>query len=216
MNVARLNLGARVAILAVFVLWPSARAGAEICVDVDLRFHGRQPADALLRSMMDEASSIWAPYGMRIQWASAASADRCASSQGSFDVLVSRRRLESVGTSASTLGLTRLVAAAIDHAPIYVDQEATELLLRRLTFEQVARALQHARVGPADVGRALGRVLAHELGHVLLAARGHQPRGLMRSSFVVEDLIRPQRDAYTLSPSEATRLRQRELQLTRH
>jgi hypothetical protein len=36
--------------------------------------------------------------------------------------------------------------------------------------------------------RALGRALAHELGHYLLARRAHSPSGLMREAFRPEDL----------------------------
>jgi hypothetical protein len=36
--------------------------------------------------------------------------------------------------------------------------------------------------------RALGRALAHELGHYLLARRAHSPAGLMREAFRPEDL----------------------------
>ena len=36
--------------------------------------------------------------------------------------------------------------------------------------------------------RALGRALAHELGHYLLARRAHSPTGLMREAFRPEDL----------------------------
>ena len=68
-------------------------------------------------------------------------------------------------------------------------------------------------MAPLDLGRALGRVLAHEIGHVVLAAAKHQSRGLMRASFVAEDLIRPQRWSYTLSEAEVARLRERELVL---
>src|SRR5215203_6314133 len=113
--------------------------------------------------------------------------------------MVSYPHVRSGMSSISTLGTTHLIPAAIDHAPIYVDREATERMLGMLTVEQVVRVLHRPHVGPADVGLALGRVLAHELGHVILSARGHERRDLMRPSFFLEDLIRPQRDAYTLS-----------------
>jgi hypothetical protein len=215
MKVARCFPGARVVAVALFVLSLPARAGAEMCVDVDLRFPDGPPNNVLVQSIIDEASSIWAPYGMRIRWVSAVNVDHCVSSQGSFDVQISRRPLQSVGTSASTLGVTHLTLNGIHHVPIHVDQQATDNLLRMMTFDQVVRVLGRANVGPADLGRALGRVLAHELGHVVLAEHGHQPRGLMRPMFVVEDLIRPQRDAYILTPSETARLHARELELTR-
>src|SRR4051812_39264716 len=101
MKVARCFPGARVVAVALFVLSLPARAGAEMCVDVDLRFPDGPPNNVLVQSIIDEASSIWAPYGMRIRWVSAVNVDHCVSSQGSFDVQISRRPLQSVGTSAS-------------------------------------------------------------------------------------------------------------------
>jgi hypothetical protein len=71
----------------------------------------------------------------------------------------------------------------------------------------------HLFEAPADVGRALGRVLAHEIGHVILGAPGHQPRGLMRFAFPPSELIGHSRLAYRLSPLEQARLRQREAEL---
>src|SRR4029453_1899411 len=58
-----------------------------------------------------------------------------------------------------------------------------------------------------DVGLALGRVLAHELGHVLLATRSHQARGLMRPTFSGEELLTGVRERYGLSEPEVVRLR---------
>jgi hypothetical protein len=43
-----------------------------------------------------------------------------------------------------------------------------------------------------------------------IAVAAHQSRGLMRESFLAEDLIRPQRRPYTLSEAEVARLRERE------
>jgi len=40
-------------------------------------------------------------------------------------------------SSISTLGTTHLIPAAIDHAPIYVDREATERMLGMLTVNKL-------------------------------------------------------------------------------
>jgi hypothetical protein len=39
------------------------------------------------------------------------------------------------------------------------------------------------------VARALGRALAHEIGHYLLGTGEHSPHGLMRASFAPQDLL---------------------------
>jgi len=43
------------------------------------------------------------------------------------------------------------------------------------------------------LGRAMGRALAHELGHYLLASKAHTAAGLMRSTLPAETLFSPTR-----------------------
>ncbi len=52
------------------------------------------------------------------------------------------------------------------------------------------------------LGRALGRSVAHEVGHFLLASPHHTEGGLMRAIFLPDDLLRFDEDDYTLAPSE--------------
>ena len=197
---------ARVALLALFM---SGQASAEICVDMKLRLDEGEPDTSLVESMKKEAGSIWESYGVWLQWPATPSLARCNWTHASFDVLLDQHPRPAKSLNR-TLGSTHLALRAIDHVPIYIDLEATEELLGSVSVGQLARLLGRSSFGPEDVGRALGRVLAHEVGHVLLAVRDHQPRGLMRPTFVAEDLLEPQRRFYTLSPSEVTRLRQRE------
>lgn len=206
---ARRRLIAAVALAALLAV---REASADICVEMNVRLdeHAR---GALIESMATEAASIWGAYGVRLQWREAPALAQCAWTQASFDV-----RLDPPPAGkpslAVVLGSTHLADGAINHVPIQLDRRATERVLVGLPLEQRARLLGRASVGPLDVGRALGRVLAHEIGHVLLAARDHQPRGLMRAAYLAADLLAPQRHAYVLSPAEITRLRHRERALT--
>ena len=60
------------------------------------------------------------------------------------------------------------------------------------------------------LGLAIGRVLAHELGHVLLGSPGyHDAEGLMRAKFQRDDLARPERSRFRLAPFSVERLRSR-------
>jgi hypothetical protein len=65
---------------------------------------------------------------------------------------------------------------------------------------------------PATFGRLLGRIAAHELGHILLRSAVHTGRGLMRVGFDVTDLWRSslERGAYELTAEQRASL-QREL-----
>jgi hypothetical protein len=189
----------------------AGEAAAEICIDVDLRFAGPAPSAVTVRAMRNETSAIWEPYGVHLQWSPARDATRCPRVQGSFDVLVESRPSPAAGASrSSVLGSTYLAPAGIHRAPIHIDYDATERLVEFVSASRLTTVLGYSDAGPADVGRALGRVLAHEIGHVVLGASCHQAWGLMRSRFEAGDLVARQRGAFTLSRREIERLRQRE------
>lgn len=57
--------------------------------------------------------------------------------------------------------------------------------------------------------RALGRAIAHEVGHFLLRSSSHPPRGLMRARFTVTDLLDGDRRRFRISPGEREVLRAR-------
>jgi hypothetical protein len=63
------------------------------------------------------------------------------------------------------------------------------------------------------MARALGRVLAHEIGHYLLALPAHAASGLMRSAFTARELAGLDRQTFALSAALVPRLRDRLLRL---
>jgi hypothetical protein len=208
-NVARVILPWRVAGIAALVVLSGSGAAAEICMDVDLQFGDRRPSSAVVEAMKVEAAAIWRSYGVQIGWTGNTELDPCAAAQGSLDVLITHRPVRPVTSWSMPLGSTR-VMPVVDHVPIHLDQDATERMIASLSRVELLRHLGRPMAGRADIGRALGRVLAHEIGHVILVAPYHQPRGLMRRSFLPAELIAHHRQSYTLSPEEVARLRRRE------
>jgi hypothetical protein len=208
----RVIRSSRIAVFVLLALSTASRAAAQICLDVTVRFTESKPPHDLVQSMKDETSSIWNTYGVGFQWANGTTVS-CASVHGSLNVVVDHQRRRSEIPVGAMLGRTMVPLAAIEHAPIYIDRGAIERLLASLNVEEVGHLVGHPVAGLEDVGRALGRVLAHEIGHVILGAREHQQRGLMRPTFRPRDLIGPWRELYTLSDAEVTRLRQRAVDL---
>lgn len=212
-SVGVINGWVRAASLAAATLAIGSDASAAMCVNVNLRFTDRKPDSALVDTMKGEAATIWSPYGLQIQWATAPGAGDCTAVQGSFDVFIDHTGRPRLTTTKSTLGSTQVASGAIDAVPIYIDQQATEEVLGSMTSDRLMRLLGRPFTTPSDTGRALGRVLAHEIGHVILAARLHQAHGLMRRMFHAPDLIALQRDSFDLSEAEVVRLREREIEL---
>lgn len=52
------------------------------------------------------------------------------------------------------------------------------------------------------LGRALGRALAHELGHYLFASKGHTRAGLMQATHTAWELFASARGRFQLTPDE--------------
>jgi hypothetical protein len=50
--------------------------------------------------------------------------------------------------------------------------------------------------------RALGRALAHELFHQLMASKAHSPSGLMKARRLADELFSPSRTGFTLNNEE--------------
>jgi hypothetical protein len=204
----------RTAAMALCALSIAGEAAAEICIEVDLRFAGRDPSPVTIQSMQNEVAKIWQQYGVQIQWPSSLGDVQCPSVRGSFDVLVEYQPSSPRRTSAlPVLGRTHLVPERIDCVGIYVDYDETLSVIESVGQYQLIILAGHPDIGPADIGRALGRVLAHEIGHVVLGASRHEPFGLMRRSFGQAELLTLQRWAYTLSKKEVERLGLREREL---
>ena len=152
--------------------------------------------------IQSEAAAIWEPYRVHLVWIDANAA--AAPAALSLDAMVVRElkwreRLE----WTTVLGRAFVQPDAPNWRPVRVSFEATEGALALRTSKR-ARFIQSTR--DPDVARALGRVLAHEIGHVLLAAPNHDPSGLMRANFSPDELGAPDVSPFYLTPNDVGRL----------
>jgi hypothetical protein len=199
----------RFALAVVFAATAAASMrGAEEAgrLTVDVAALADMPARQL-DAMIGEAAALWRSAGATLVWRRVAALDRTVPPAvvvvaDDFGGTVGRARLGSItlGEGDATRPLVHLSIRAVEG----------------LVFEQRwgRRRLREAPVAARQqvVGRALGRVLAHELGHFLLAWRGHVEAGLMRSSFPPEELaaadVRPFALTETFLPRLKARLNQ--------
>jgi len=157
-------------------------------------------ADAAVR----EAAAIWSRYRVVV--------DRtlpCASAPDEAIVLTVR-----TGRSPSPGPIDRPTAfGAInfgdDGTPyalitIYVDLLRRSMVLARLA--EITEDRWPAEVRDQVIGRALGRVLAHEIGHYLFGVRGHSPNGLMRAVQPFSELFAPSGIGFVLTRTDEQRL----------
>ena len=182
---------------------------ANTIVSMDVHFAGRSHSAGLLKAIWTEVSAIWSSYGVQVVAAPECESEDGGGIVGSFDVAIEQRATHKMKSNRLVLGLTYLQVPAIDHAPIRIDYGAVEEVLEALQLERLVMLTGHQGLESSDMGRALGRVLAHEIGHVLLLAPDHKPSGLMRASYRPEDLVGIARTSFTLSQLEIERLHRR-------
>jgi hypothetical protein len=149
----------------------------------------------LVDHVVDETNAIWRPAGVTLV------AERTpAPSSGRLGVVIGSRR----------------GAALANEAPMgwieFSDGQPQPQLY--LSFTNAVVLLEAAR-GPMEsslhmpvleretyLGRALGRALAHELGHYLLASKAHTAHGLMKANFTAAEFFATNTRQFLIDASE--------------
>jgi hypothetical protein len=145
-----------------------------------------QPPAAVLESLEGEVASIMAPMGLNFEWRSLGAAK---GNQVSVELAVInfKGRCDVGGlfprhANPGPLGWTHISDGVI--LPFAdVDCEAVRGFLQRQLLEM--RPGERART----FGRALGRVLAHELYHIFANTTRHGSDGVGREFYSVQDLL---------------------------
>jgi hypothetical protein len=153
------------------------------------------------RVLEEEASNIWRPYGVELEWPEARDSNSVANGLA-LDVRLEPRIQQNEQRPWTTvLGSARVDLDSPGRQPIRVSVDATESVLN------LRRGAGNAGfVTDGELARGLGRVLAHEIGHVLLGAPYHDDVGLMRAVFLPNELAVPDRDLFRLTCTDVARL----------
>jgi hypothetical protein len=193
------------AVLAVWCVCGAVAAHAHeperFAVSLHLLVDGSITSRLDTRVLEEEASGIWRPYGVQLEWPDARAADTGANGFA-LDVRLQPRIEESRHAPWSTvLGSARVDLVSPDRQPIRVSVDATESVLN------LRRGLGITGfVTDRELARGLGRVLAHEIGHVLLGAPYHDDTGLMRAVFLPDELAEPDGSLFRLTCTDVARL----------
>jgi hypothetical protein len=151
-----------------------------------------------------EAAAIWARHGVVVDVA--APCERAADDATLLAVVVTPARTLHAPSRQPALGAIQFDEAGAPAPTI------TLFLGDLLRFVESARILgAGAPAWPTGlreraVGRAAGRVIAHEIGHYLLQMPEHTATGLMRAGHSADEFVSPAREGFELSEEAAARL----------
>lgn len=84
----------------------------------------------------------------------------------------------------------------------------TELKAGTLATVFADRVQTLAAIAEVDDGELLGRVIAHEISHLLIGTRDHEPRGLMRGLWRASELARRRPSDWRLSRADGLKIRE--------
>ena len=165
------------------------------------------PPDAVLSPLtrttaVDEAARLWSPHGIVIT--------ACPDDRRDRPGVVTVAIVETPRAAESAV--SRPLGA------IGLDPQGKPAPVIAVYLADILRLVSGVRVlGAAEsqwpplmreriVGRVVGRVLAHEIGHYALRTTAHARAGLMRSAHVPLALVAPELRPFALSKAEAAHL----------
>lgn len=156
---------------------------------------------AAYNSAIAEAAAIWAAHGVVIRGASPGLPT--ITDTIVFHVVVRHRPVTSGTTWRGPLGSLRFDGSGTPLAEITLYLPDLIEMIERANLPGSGGEPWPTILRERAVGRAVGRVFAHELGHYLLRSRTHAPSGLMRAVQNTAELIAAERDSFVLSAQDA-------------
>jgi hypothetical protein len=152
-----------------------------------------------LERMIDEAAAIWTPY--RVVVSPVFEAVRSDDREGRWITLVVRAQPANRIDGRQPRGHRALASLVfVDNTPGDVMYVSLDTALRMVRDARLGRGAPE--VEERFAAQLLGRAVAHELGHFLLASKRHASEGLMRASFEAIDLMSNDRARFRLTTEQ--------------
>ena len=149
----------------------------------------QEPPPAVFGALQDEVNSIMAPGGLRITWRDL-SAPRDGAVSVKLAVISFKGRCDVAGLNPHTFDAGPLGWTHISDGIILpfadIDCQGIRGFIQKRLLAVPVESREKA------YGRALGRVLAHELYHIFAKTTRHGSCGVGKSKFTVEELLSPE------------------------
>ena len=155
-----------------------------------------------LNTLSAEATRIWIRHGVDLTWKQPVPAG-CPTI---VSIVFDERELQKLAGGMIDTALARTVFLGRAQT-IYVSAPRAFTMLSQL--KQQNQSFNNGGERDFRGGTLLGRVVAHELGHVLLTTTAHSEKGLMRPVFGPHDVLSADEETTKLSSIETTRLAMR-------
>jgi hypothetical protein len=153
-----------------------------------------------------EAADLWSPQGVAVEPAEVESETMTITVAAGSSAAKGRGGCASAERQVTPACMCQVLAAAT-----FVNGRPTGAIA--VFLDEILQLVERTRLaGTAEwqwprtmrervIGRALGRVIAHEIGHILFESRQHASTGLMRATHRAADLIEPPRASFQLAGS---------------
>ena len=175
------------------------RNTASVCIRLTTADH---VSGLAMKTLQDEASRIWRRHGVVLTWSQPVPQTCTTIVPMVFD---EDEFVKQGGrTRDDALALTVFLGRA---QTIYISVPRAFQMLSKLN--QTALNLETSGGRDLRGGTLLGRIAAHELGHVLLTTLAHSETGLMRPVFGLRDVLSGDDRTTDLSPTNESRLAMR-------
>jgi hypothetical protein len=197
------------ALLLIAALLPSARARNRVAPSIGVFFDfAAEPAGNTIAAMQREVGSIMAPSGLIFSWRELNSTS--GSQENNFvDLIVVHFKglcnaqylpISELGPAVDTDSV--LASTQVSHGQVlhFTDVNCTEV--RNYLAAETARVKKEKR--DEVYGRALGRIVAHEMYHIFASTEKHSTDGVARAYFSRRNLIQP---VFGFEPKESDELR---------
>jgi hypothetical protein len=187
---------------------------APVCTAQELRQPGVHlsidaPAwlnESQIDTAVDQIRQIWGAAGVTVSSSGYGGSSRPQDARVSVRILTTPAR-QGATTGAMIMGWVVQAEDGTVAPAMFVSLVGLESLRSRRQLNGVSYSDMPPSIRSRIVAQAVGRVVAHELGHYLLQSAVHSSKGLMRSDFTSAALGDQRIDAFLLGPSESALLR---------